>query len=56
VFANGATRYELTAGDFDKNGIARLRIYKAPGDGVAAVCHWIRPFEDDEDSPGPASE
>jgi hypothetical protein len=41
VFANGETYYELRAGDFDENGVARLTIYKAPGHGVAAVCHTM---------------
>lgn len=47
VFANGDTWYQLTARDFDENGEARLLIYKAPGHGVASVCHWFRPFHDD---------
>lgn len=47
VFANGDTWYELTARDFDENGEARLLIYKAPGHGVAYVCHWFRPFHDE---------
>jgi hypothetical protein len=41
VFANGESYYELRAGDFDEDGVARLTIYKAPGHGVAAVCHTM---------------
>ena len=44
VFANGDTWYHLTAADFDLNGMARLRILKAPGQGIPFVCHWISPF------------
>ena len=54
VFANGDTWYQLTARDFDENGEARLLIYKAPGHGVAYVCHWFRPFHDDPADAGTA--
>lgn len=47
VFADGSTRYHLTAADFDASGSARVRIYKAPGDGEAFVCHWNRLYEED---------
>ena len=47
VFENGDTRYELTAADFDENGVARLRMFKAPGEGVPYICHWISPYKDD---------
>lgn len=47
VFLDGSTRYHLTADDFDENGFARVVMYKAPGEGVAYVCHWIRPYDDD---------
>jgi hypothetical protein len=47
VFANGETRWHLTAADFDQNGEARVLIYKAPGDGVAYVCHWNKTYADD---------
>lgn len=50
VFADGSTRYLLTAADFDESGIARIKIYKAPGTGVAFVCHWNRLFENDKDA------
>ena len=50
VFADGSTRYLLTAADFDESGVARIKIYKAPGSGPAFVCHWNRLFENDEDS------
>jgi hypothetical protein len=50
VFADGSTRYHLTAADFDENGVARILVYKAPGSGVA-ICHWIRPYGDDEAIP-----
>lgn len=50
VFADGTASYHLTAADFDKNGIARILIYKAPGEigSVAKICHLIRPYEDDK--------
>lgn len=41
VFTTGDTHYTLRAADFDENGVARVTIYKAPGQGVAAVCHTI---------------
>lgn len=47
VFADGSTRYHLTAEDFDESGVARIKIYKAAGDGPAFVCHWNRLFEED---------
>lgn len=47
VFADGSTRYHLTAADFDENGFARILIYKAPGTDVPFVCHWIRPYDED---------
>lgn len=47
VFADGGTTYELTAADFDENGIARIIAYKAPGKGVAKVCHRIFSYADD---------
>lgn len=49
VFADGSTRYHLTAADFDEFGIARIKIYKAAGDGHAFVCHWNRLYEEDGD-------
>jgi hypothetical protein len=51
VFADGSTRYHLTAADFDETGTARVKIYKAPGSGHAFVCHWNRLYEDDEEDP-----
>lgn len=46
VFANGETTLTLTAADFDENGIAKIRILKAPGgDHEGAVCHVIELFE-----------
>ena len=56
VFANGDTRYHLTAADFDANGLARIIIYKAPGTGVAYVCHWIRPDAEGAGTTGETSE
>lgn len=50
VFADGTTRWRITAADFDENGMARVLIYKAPGTGVAYVCHWNRLFEDEDDA------
>ncbi len=47
VFVDGSTRYHLTAADFDENGMARVKIYKAPGEGMAYVCHWNRLFEEE---------
>lgn len=47
LFANGSALYELTAADFNANGEARLLIYKAPGNGIPYVCHWIRPYMKD---------
>ena len=44
VFADGSTSHELTAADFDGNGEARLLMYKAPGNGVAFICHSIRAY------------
>jgi hypothetical protein len=46
VFANGETRWQLTAADFGENGIAKITILKAPGTGVAAVCHWLHVGQD----------
>lgn len=48
VFADGTTRYRLTAADFDENGVARLLAYKAPGTGVAKICHRIVAYSDDD--------
>ena len=52
VFSSGETSYELRAGDFDQNGVARLTIFKAPGKGVAAVCHTMEfdRVQDDKDT------
>ena len=47
VFADGSTSYELTAADFDENGVARIIAYKAPGKGVAKVCHRIFSYAND---------
>lgn len=44
VFADGGTWHELTAADFNANGEARLRFYKAPGRGPAAICHRVHAF------------
>jgi hypothetical protein len=49
VFANGDSWYELTAADFDENGEAVIEFYKSPGSGSPFVCHWIRPFMNDEE-------
>ncbi len=49
VFANGLTWLQLTAADFDENGVATFNVYKAPGEGTAYVCHWILPYADLED-------
>ena len=53
VFANGQARIRLTAADFDENGITRLNVFKAPGEGVAYVCHNIYT---DAPPPPPATE
>lgn len=47
LFENGDSRYHLTAADFDENGEARLRMYKAPGEGEAFICHWLRIYQDE---------
>lgn len=49
VFSNGLTWLQLTADDFDENGVARFRVLKAPGEGIPYVCHWILPYADFED-------
>lgn len=49
IFVNGLTWLELTAKDFDQNGVARFRVLKAPGEGTAYVCHWILPYADFDD-------
>jgi hypothetical protein len=49
IFVNGLTWLELTAKDFDQNGVTRFRVLKAPGEGTAYVCHWILPYADFED-------
>lgn len=49
VFANGLTWLQLTADDFDENGVATFRVFKAPGTGTPYVCHWILPYADFED-------
>lgn len=49
VFANGLTWLQLTAADFDENGVAKFRVLKAPGTGTPYVCHWILPYSDFED-------
>ncbi|MDB6078202.1 MAG: beta-glucosidase [Akkermansiaceae bacterium] len=54
VFADGTTRYHLTAADFDENGIARIQVYKAPGVGTPWICHYIRPYYDDPGAAGAA--
>ena len=56
VFANGGSWLHLTAADFDENGRTEIDIYKAPGDGVPYVCHWIRPFSDGPGETGPDGE
>jgi hypothetical protein len=55
VFEDGSTRWHLTAADFDENGIARILVYKAPGEGIAKICHWIRPTYDEETEAGNGS-
>jgi hypothetical protein len=52
VFANGLTWLQLTAADFDENGVARFNVFKAPGTGTPYVCHWILPYADFEDVVG----
>jgi hypothetical protein len=52
VFEDGSTRYHLTAADFDEQGMARLKIFKAPGEGMAYVCHWNHLNQDEEESAG----
>jgi len=54
VFANGDVWLRLTAADFDDNGQAYLEIYKAPGDNIPYVCHWLRPFSGGPDEPEPS--
>jgi hypothetical protein len=49
VFANGLTWLQLTAADFDENGVARFNVHKAPGTGTPYVCHWILPYADFDD-------
>lgn len=51
LFANGLSRLKLTAADFDENGIARIRIYKAPGEGIPYICHWMLPYGEEDDLP-----
>jgi len=41
VFANGQARILLTADDFDENGLTRIKVYKAPGEGIPYICHNI---------------
>jgi hypothetical protein len=48
IFANGSTTWLLDADDFDENGEARLLAYKAPGTGVAKICHRVFSFADDD--------
>ena len=46
VFANGESTLTLTAADFDENGIAKIKVLKAPGgDHENAVCHVIELFQ-----------
>lgn len=56
LFENGDSRYHLTAADFDENGEARLRMYKAPGDGVANICHWLRIYQNEAGGSDQATE
>lgn len=49
VFSNGLTWLQLTADDFDENGVAKFRVLKAPGTGTPYVCHWILPYAAFED-------
>ena len=51
VFANGDAWYQLTAADFDANGMARLTILKAPGTGIPFVCQWIMPYGTKDGNP-----
>ncbi len=44
VFADGDTSHEITAADVDANGEVRILMYKAPGTGVAYICHSIRAY------------
>jgi len=46
VFADGESTLNLTAADFDENGLAKFEILKAPGgDTENAICHAIELFE-----------
>jgi hypothetical protein len=49
VFTNGLTWLQLTAADFDENGVAKFNVLKAPGTGTPYVCHWVLPYADFED-------
>jgi hypothetical protein len=53
VFANGDTWLHLTAADFDENGEATIVFYKAPGSGTPFICHWIRPYMEQEPTNNP---
>ncbi|MEN8695199.1 MAG: PA14 domain-containing protein [Akkermansiaceae bacterium] len=45
VFEDGQSTRILTAADFDENGLAKVKMIKAPGDAHNAVCHTVEVFE-----------
>ena len=49
VFTNGLVWRELTATDFNDQGVAEFDVLKAPGKGTPFVCHWILPQGSMED-------
>ena len=45
VFEDGQSTRILTAADFDENGLAKVKMIKAPGDTHNAVCHTVEAFD-----------